>query len=199
VGIRHLVQGEADPGWLLREDVGRGLAEVASRGLRFDLLVLPHQLPAAVELARRMPELPLVLDHAAKPPLRDGNLTAWAADLHALAAAGPVTCKLSGLVTEARPGWAVDDLRPAVDEVLTAFGPSHTMFGSDWPVCEASGGWARWVGAAEQLLSTLSAGELDDVLWGTAGRFYGLDLTAPIPSPPDPLPETGHRRHHCSL
>jgi L-fuconolactonase len=98
-------------------------------------------------------------------------------------------------VTEARPGWAVDDLRPAVDEVLAAFGPSHTMFGSDWPVCEASGGWARWAGAAEQLLSTLSAGELDDVLWGTAGRFYGLDLTAPIPSPPDPLPETGHRQH----
>jgi L-fuconolactonase len=183
LGIRHLVQGEVDPGWLLRDDVGRGLAEVAARGLRFDLLVLPHQLPAAVALARRTPELPLVLDHAAKPPLRDGDVTAWAADLRALAAAGPVFCKLSGLVTEARPGWALDDLRPAVDGVLAAFGPSRTLFGSDWPVCEAAGGWARWAAAAEELLLPLTAAELGDVLQGTARRFYGLDPAARSPSP----------------
>jgi predicted TIM-barrel fold metal-dependent hydrolase len=182
LGIRHLVQGEADPDWLLRDDVGRGLAEVAARGLRFDLLVLPHQLPAAVALARRMPELPLVLDHAAKPPLRDGDVTGWAADLRVLAASGPVACKLSGLVTEAGPGWTVEDLRPAADEVLSAFGPSRTLFGSDWPVCEAAGGWARWAAAAEELLAGLSAPELDDVLQGTARRFYGLDL--PDPTPP---------------
>jgi L-fuconolactonase len=183
LGVRHLVQGEADPGWLLRDDVGRGLAEVAARGLRFDLLVRPHQLPAAVALARRMPELPLVLDHAAKPPLRGGDLRAWAADLRTLAAAGPVACKLSGLVTEARPGWTVEDLRPAADEVLSAFGPSRTLFGSDWPVCEAAGGWARWAAAAEELLAGLSAPELDDVLEGTACRFYGLDLAARSPAP----------------
>ena len=183
VGIRHLVQGEADPGWLLRDDVGRGLAEVAARGLRFDLLVRPHQLPAAVALARRMPELPLVLDHAAKPPLRDGDLTDWGSDLRALATAGPVACKLSGLVTEARPGWAAEDLRPAADEVLSAFGPARTLFGSDWPVCEAAGGWARWAAAAEELLASLSAPELDDVLQGTARRFYGLDLAARTPAP----------------
>jgi L-fuconolactonase len=181
VGIRHLVQGEADPDWLLRDDVGRGLAEVAARELRFDLLVLPHQLAAAVTLARRMPELPLVLDHAAKPPLRDGDLRAWAADLRALAAAGPVICKLSGLVTEARPDWTVQDLRPAADEVLSAFGPSRTLFGSDWPVCEAAGGWARWAAAAEELFAGLSATELDDVLQGTANRCYGLDLAGRAP------------------
>jgi predicted TIM-barrel fold metal-dependent hydrolase len=183
LGVRHLVQGEADPGWLLREDVGRGLAEVAARGLRFDLLVRPQQLAAAVGLARRMPELPMVLDHAAKPPLRDGDLTAWSADLRALAAAGPVACKVSGLVTEAHPGWTVEDLRPAADEVLSAFGPSRTLFGSDWPVCEAAGGWARWAAAAEELLAGLSAPELDDVLQGTASRFYGLDLADRTPAP----------------
>ena len=183
VGIRHLVQGEADPEWLLRDDVGRGLAEVAARGLRFDLLVLPHQLPAAVELARRMPDLPLVLDHAAKPPLRDGDLKSWAAELDALAAAGPVTCKLSGLVTEAGPGWTVEDLRPPAEEVLAAFGPARTMLGSDWPVCEAAGGWSRWAAAAEHLLASLTAGELDDVLQGTARQFYRLDLPAETPSP----------------
>jgi L-fuconolactonase len=183
VGIRHLVQGEADPDWLLRDDVGRGLAEVAARGLSFDLLVLPHQLPAAVLLARRMPELPLVLDHAAKPPLRGGDLRSWAADVRALAAAGPVTCKLSGLVTEAGPGWTVEDLRPAAEQVLGTFGPARTMFGSDWPVCEAVGGWSRWAAAAEQLLAPLAAGELDDVLQGTARRFYRLDSPARSPSP----------------
>jgi predicted TIM-barrel fold metal-dependent hydrolase len=182
LGIRHLVQGEADPDWLLRDDVGRGLGEVAVRGLRFDLLVLPPQLPAAVALARRLPELPLVLDHAGKPPLREGDLTAWVSDLRALAAAAPVTCKLSGLVTEAGPGWTVDDLRPAAEAVLTAFGPSRTMFGSDWPVCEASGGWSRWAAAAEELLAPLTAAERDDVLQGTACRFYGLGLPAAPPS-----------------
>jgi L-fuconolactonase len=178
VGVRHLVQGESDPAWLLRDDVARGLAEVASRGLRFDLLVRPHQLPAAVELARRAPELPLVLDHAAKPPLRDGTLAAWAADLRALAAAGPVTCKLSGLVTEAGPGWGLADLRPAAEEVLAAFGPTRTMFGSDWPVCEAAGGWSRWAAAVEELLSPLAPQELDAVLSGTARGFYGLVSTS---------------------
>jgi predicted TIM-barrel fold metal-dependent hydrolase len=179
VGIRHLVQAEPDPGWLLRDDVGRGLTEVASRGLRFDLLVLPHQLPGAVALARRMPQLQLVLDHAAKPPLRDGDLRTWSADLRALAAAGPVTCKVSGMVTEAGPSWLSADLRPAVEQVLEAFGPARTMFGSDWPVCEAAGGWSRWAEAAEELLAALSAAELDDVLRQTARRSYGLDLSHP--------------------
>jgi len=174
VGIRHLVQGEPDPAWLLRDDVSRGLADVASRGLRFDLLVRPHQLPAAVELALRFPDLPLVLDHAAKPPLRDGDLAAWAVDLRALASAGRVSCKLSGLPSEARPGWTVADLRPAAEEVLAAFGPSRTMFGSDWPVCEAAGGWSRWASAVQALLGSLAEDELDQVLSGTARRCYGL-------------------------
>lgn len=183
VGVRHLVQGEPDPRWLLRDDVRRGLAAVASRDLQYDVLVLPHQLPAAAALARALPDVPLVLDHAGKPPLREGDLRAWVSDLRALAASPQVTCKLSGLVSEAFPTWSVADLRPAAEEVLDAFGPERVLFGSDWPVCVAAGGWARWAEAAEHLVSGLTPAERDDVLAGTAVRTYGL-ARARRPSPP---------------
>ena len=179
VGIRHLVQAEPDPMWLMRDDVRRGLAAVAARGLSFDLLVLPHQLKAAAALAERTPQLSLILDHAAKPRLRDGDLGAWAADIRALAASPQVTCKLSGLVTEAdHHRWTVEDLRPATDVLLDCFGPQRLMFGSDWPVCVVAGGWARWAAAAEELLAPLSAAELGQVLTGTATRAYGLGIAA---------------------
>ncbi|NAZ82628.1 amidohydrolase family protein [Kineococcus sp. R8] len=182
VGLRHLVQGEADPAWLLREDVRRGLEAVAARGLRYDVLVRPHQLAAAAELARRAPHLPLVLDHAGKPALRDGELGTWERDLRALAASEQVHCKLSGLVSEADPlAWTVEDLRPAAEAVLDAFGPERVAFGSDWPVCVAAGGWARWADAAGTLLGGLDPGELDDVLRGTAIRTYGLRARPHVP------------------
>ena len=179
VGLRHLVQAEPDPMWLLRQDVGRGLDAVAARGLSFDLLVRPHQLKVAAALAQRAPQLSLVLDHAAKPRLRDGDLAAWAADIRALAASPQVTCKLSGLVTEAdHRHWTVEDLRPATDVLLDCFGPQRLMFGSDWPVCVVAGGWASWASAAEELLAALSAAERDEVLNGTAARAYGLRSAA---------------------
>ena len=175
VGVRHLVQAEPDPMWLWREDVRRGLDAVAARGLSFDLLVRPHQLKVAAALAEAMPHLSLVLDHAAKPQVRDGDLGAWAADIRALAASPQVTCKLSGLVTEAdHRRWTVDDLRPATDVLLDCFGPQRLMFGSDWPVCVVAGGWARWAAAAEELLAQLSRAELNQVLVSTATRAYGL-------------------------
>lgn len=182
VGLRHLVQSEPDPEWLLQDEVRRNLAEVAARGLTFDLLVLPHQLKAATALAERRPDLSLVLDHGAKPPLRQGSLSAWSAGVRALAAAPRVTCKLSGLITEAdHESWTVADLRPAVDALLEYFGPHRLMFGSDWPVCRVAGGWAAWADAVEELLASLSADELEDVLVGTAVRTYGLAID-PRPS-----------------
>jgi L-fuconolactonase len=184
VGVRHLVQGEADPRWLLRDDVRAGLDAVAARGLRYDVLVRPHQLAAAAELARRAPHVPLVLDHAGKPDLRRGDLAGWEHDLRALAAAEQVHCKLSGLVSEADPrGWTLDVLRPAAEVVLDAFGPSRVAFGSDWPVCVAAGGWGRWAEAAGHLLAGLAPGELDDVLRGTAVRTYGLRSRAAAATP----------------
>ncbi|MEV7887260.1 amidohydrolase family protein [Streptomyces sp. NPDC002817] len=170
-GIRHQVQGEPDPEWLLRADVRRGLAAVAAAGLVYDLLVLPRQLPACVEAAAALPQLTFVLDHVGKPPIASGTLEPWAAGLRALAAHPNTVCKLSGMVTEADPaGWTVDDLRPYADVVLDAFGPDRLMFGSDWPVCGLAATYAQVLDAAEELV-----GSHDRRIFGTtATRVYDL-------------------------
>ncbi|MEU6673733.1 amidohydrolase family protein [Streptomyces sp. NPDC046925] len=175
VGIRHQVQGEPDPQWLLRPDVRRGLAAVGAAGLAYDLVVLPHQLPACVEAARDHPGLTFVLDHAGKPPIASGTLEPWAADIRSLAALPNTVCKLSGLVTEADRGtWTVDDLRPYADTVLEAFGPDRLMFGSDWPVCTLAATYAEVVDAARELTGSLSESERTSVFAGTATRVYRL-------------------------
>ncbi|MFF4272918.1 amidohydrolase family protein [Streptomyces sp. NPDC001536] len=169
-GIRHQVQGEPDPRWLLRPDVRRGLAAVAGAGLVYDLLVLPHQLPACVEAAASLPQLTLVLDHLGKPPIASGTLEPWATDLRALAAHPNTVAKLSGLVTEADPTtWTVDDLRPYTDVALDAFGPDRLMFGSDWPVCRLAAPYGEVLDAAREL-----TGPDTRILETTATRVYDL-------------------------
>jgi predicted TIM-barrel fold metal-dependent hydrolase len=173
--VRHLVQGESDPDWLQRPDVERGLRAVAERGLGYDVLIRSHQFPQAIRLAERLPELPLVLDHAGKPPLVTRELTDWAQQVRTLARHPQVRCKVSGLVTEAdHEKWTVDDIRPVWDVLLSAFGPDRLMFGSDWPVCVLAGGWNRWAAAVEELLGGCSGTETDAVLAGTATDFYHL-------------------------
>jgi L-fuconolactonase len=132
VGVRHQVHDEPDADWLLRADVKRGIAAAGEAGLAFDLLVRARELPAAVETARRLPNVRFVLDHVAKPPFRSGDLTAWATGVAALAELPNTTCKLSGLFTEAGEGT---DVRPVVEQALAWFGADRCMFGSDWPVC----------------------------------------------------------------
>jgi L-fuconolactonase len=179
-GVRHQVQHEPDPAWLTRPDVVRGLRTVADAGLVYELLVLPHQLPAAVAAVRAVPGGRFVLDHCAKPPVASGPIGPWAADVRALAAAGDVVCKLSGLVTEARwDGWSVDDLRPYADVVLDAFGADRVAAGSDWPVCLLAAGYAQVWDAVDALVEGCSAAERRAVLRGTAVRTYGLDVSAP--------------------
>ncbi|NUU20292.1 MAG: amidohydrolase family protein [Streptomycetaceae bacterium] len=176
VGIRHQIQGEPDPRWILRTDVLHGLAAVADAGLAYDLLVLPHQLPAATTAAARLPGLTFVLDHAAKPPVASGATEPWASRIRAFADLPNTVCKLSGLVTEARRShWTVADLRPYSDTVLDAFGPDRTMFGSDWPVCTLAADYSEVIDAARSLTAGLSAAEQHSVLQGTAVRTYGLE------------------------
>ncbi|MEV0523739.1 amidohydrolase family protein [Streptomyces sp. NPDC050439] len=175
VGIRHQVQGEPDPQWLLRPDVRRGLAAVGAAGLAYDLVVLPHQLPACVEAAREHPELTFVLDHLGKPPIASGALEPWAAAVRSLAALPNTVCKLSGLVTEADPkSWTVDGLRPYADTVLDAFGPDRLIFGSDWPVCTLAATYAEVADAARKLTDSLTESERAALFAGTAARVYGL-------------------------
>ncbi|MDX3803238.1 amidohydrolase family protein [Streptomyces sp. AK04-3B] len=178
--LRHLVQGEPDPQWLQQPSVERGLRTIGQHGLAYDLLIRDHQFDQAVRLAERLPELPLVLDHAGKPPVARGELGDWERDVRRLAAHPQVRCKVSGLVTEAdHRKWTTDDLRPVWDVLLSAFGTQRLMFGSDWPVCLLAGGWNQWAATVEELLLGCSAAETDAVLAGTAAGFYRLDPANP--------------------
>ncbi|WP_425576432.1 amidohydrolase family protein [Streptomyces glaucosporus] len=175
VGIRHQVQGEPDPRWLLRPDVARGMRALSEAGLVHELVVLPHQLPAAVEAAAAHPDLVFVLDHLGKPPVADGRSEPWAGDLRRLAGLPNTVCKLSGLVTEARrDAWTVADLRPFADTALEAFGPRRLMFGSDWPVCLLAASYGRVVDTARALTAHLAPAERAEVFGGTAARVYGI-------------------------
>jgi len=174
--LRHIVQAETDPQWLQRPAVEHGLAALASRDLAYDVLIRAGQLPQAVRLAERLPDLRLVLDHAAKPPIAAGDLGAWRADMTALATHPQVCCKLSGLVTEAdHARWTTADIRPVWDLLLEVFGPRRLMFGSDWPVCVVAGGWDRWAETVDELVRELSPGDQHAVLAGTATTFYRLE------------------------
>lgn len=175
-GIRHQVQSEPDPDWLTRPAVLRGLRAVAGAGLRYDLVIRPHQLPAAAAAADAVPGLAFVLDHAGKPDVC-GDLGPWEAGLRALAARPNVTCKLSGLVTEAPPGTPPGAFGRVADVVLDAFGAARVMVGSDWPVCLLRGSYGSVLDLARTLTAGLGAPERAAVLGGTAARVYGLGVS----------------------
>ena len=175
VGVRHLVQSEPDAGWLLRDDVLRGLAAVAEAGLVYDLLVRQHQLPAAVAAVERVPGGRWVLDHVGKPVIDPGVFDEWAGHIDALSRHRSVACKLSGLVTELAPEQPLDELRPWAAYVLEVFGAERTMVGSDWPVCLLCSSYDEVIGLAETVLAGLDDAGRADVWGGTAARVYGLD------------------------
>jgi L-fuconolactonase len=175
VGIRHQVHDEADPAWLLRPDVQRGLAAVAQAGLAYDLLVRPRELPAAHETALRHPGMRFVIDHLAKPPIRQGGSAAWEEWMPRLAALPTVSCKLSGLVTEADwHCWTIEELRPYVARVLAWFGPDRMMFGSDWPVCLVAASYAQVFETARKLVEGLGPAEAEALFGGAAAMAYRL-------------------------
>ncbi|MFE7323723.1 amidohydrolase family protein [Streptomyces sp. NPDC057565] len=175
VGIRHQVQEEPDPHWLLRPDVRRGLLAVAASGLAYDLVVKPHQLPAAVAAAAGLTGLTFVLDHLGKPPIATGALDPWSNDLRKFAALPNTVCKLSGLLTEAVPGsWRIEDLQPYVETALEAFGPQRLLFGSDWPVSTLEAGYSEVVRITDRLTDSLSPVEKDALFRLNAMRVYNL-------------------------
>ena len=179
VGVRHVVQDEPDPRFLLGDTLIRGLRHLAPLSLTYDLLLYPHQLPAAAELAALLPEQPLVLDHLAKPRVRDGVATAlepWRREIRALARHANVSCKLSGLVTEAAwQGWRREDFTPYLEAALDAFGPDRLMFGSDWPVCLLAAEYADVASLVTDFIRPLAPADQEAILGGTAARFYGID------------------------
>ncbi len=173
-GLRPMLQDIAETEWILRAEMQPALRAMVSAGLRFDALIQPRHLGVLLRLCERHPELRVVIDHGAKPDVAGGVFEPWAAEIALVARETSAVCKLSGLVTEARRDWRVDDLRPYVEHLIWVFGPSRLMWGSDWPVVELAGGYARWRQATIALLARLSSADRDAILGGTALGFYGL-------------------------
>lgn len=175
LGIRHVTQDEPDDDFIVRGDVIRGLQVLQKYQVPFDLLFFVKHLKHAVTVARACPDLPLVIDHLAKPRIREQSLTDWEADFRAAARCENVYCKLSGMVTEADwKNWKPSDLKPYIDIALDAFGPSRLMYGSDWPVCELAATYEQVYDALTENISALSNSEKEQIFGKTAARFYGI-------------------------
>ncbi|MFM9107601.1 MAG: amidohydrolase family protein [Chloroflexota bacterium] len=177
VGARHMVQDEPDPDWLLQPAVRRGLLALAEAGLAYDLLLKPPQIAAATRLCAELPEVRFVVDHIAKPPIASGEIAAWRAAMAPFAGMPHVSCKLSGMITEADwAGWRPEHLEPYVQQTMEWFGEDRVMFGSDWPVCLLAGGYGQVKAALEQALGPVSPVARAKIWGGNAIRFYGLEL-----------------------
>ena len=177
VGIRHQVHDEPDPDWLRRPDVRRGVTAVGAAGLVYDLLVRTRELPAALDLARDLAAVPFVIDHLAKPPIRDGTLGPWADAVAPFGELPNVSAKVSGLLTEADwARWTVDDLVPPIRHALDVFGPERLLFGSDWPVSLLAAPYERVVAATIEALDRagLAASDRAAVMGLNAARVYRL-------------------------
>lgn len=173
VGIRHLVHEEPDDDWLAREDVVRGLAVLEDLDVPFDLLLRPQHLRHVPRLSERLPRLRMVIDHIAKPQIRDHRMEPWATELRTAAENPNVWCKLSGMITEADlASWTPDDLAPYVETTLDAFGPDRLMYGSDWPVCTLAGSYERVIGALRHVLGELDPAVETSIFGGSAVSFY---------------------------
>jgi L-fuconolactonase len=176
VGLRHQVHDEPDSRWLLRDDVRRGLRAVEDAGLVYDFLVRTREIPAAVTTARDFSEIRFVIDHIGKPPIRTGEIREWAAAMAPFADLPNVTCKLSGMITEANwAGWRPEDLVPYVRRVLEWFGEERVMFGSDWPVCLLAGSYTQVFDAAQFALGECSSEARAKIFGLNAVRAYRLD------------------------
>ncbi len=175
VGVRHITQDEPDDDFIVRPDVLRGLEVLQRHQVPFDLLFFVRHLKHAATLGRRLPELPMVIDHLAKPEIKRKTMDPWRDDLRKAAQCPNIFCKLSGMITEADwDQWKPEDLKPCVEIALEAFGPERCMFGSDWPVSELAGSYDQVHAALTETLGPLSASETDQIFGGTACDFYGL-------------------------
>lgn len=174
-GLRPMLQDLDDDNWIADPALAPAVDAMLRHGLRFDALVLPRHLPALYAFAARHPMLPIVIDHGAKPLIEAGVLEPWRSDIARLAELPQVSCKLSGLVTEAGADWDVDRLRPYVDHLLAQFGPRRLIWGSDWPVLNLAADYPRWLAACVALLDGLSEADRNAVFGLNALRFYRID------------------------
>lgn len=174
VGLRPMIQDIPDPDWMLGSRLEPAIAEMERNRLRFDALIKPRHLAPFRKFLRKYPNLSVVIDHGAKPPIREGGFAAWAPAMREIARDERVFCKLSGLVTEAKSDWQIADLKGYIDHLVASFGAGRLMWGSDWPVVNLAGGYDRWMEASEACLASLGGAEQAAIFGGTAARFYGV-------------------------
>ena len=178
-GMRHLIHEETNPDWVLQKQVIEGLSILAERGLTFDVVaVFPNHLKHVPALAEQVPNLKMVIDHLAKPPLGDEERATWREQLAKAAECPNVYAKVSGLntVTPDFENWTYEDIKPLVDYAIEQFGPERLMFGSDWPVAVLAGDYAKVWQETKKCLADLSEAEQDAILGGTGNSFYSLGL-----------------------
>jgi len=175
VGVRHVVQDEPDANFMLQPEFLRGIGKLTAHRLVYDILIFPKQLPAAIDLAKRFPEQTFVLDHIAKPFIKDGTLSPWGKQIRELAKSPNVFCKVSGMVTEAKHGsWKKEDFKPYLDIVFEAFGMDRLMYGSDWPVCLLSGSYRDVFGIVDEYVTAHAGKAADKIFGGNAANAYQL-------------------------
>lgn len=176
-GFRHVVQDEPDPNFMLRDDFRRGLKALEGFDYTYDILVYPHQLDAAIKTVQDFPKINFVLDHIAKPDIKNNKMDNWLPKIKALAASPNVYCKISGMVTEATwQRWRQEDFVPYLDAVVEAFGIDRLMFGSDWPVCLLSGTFAEVLGILKTYMASHSREDQEKVFYKNALSFYRLEI-----------------------
>lgn len=174
-GVRHVVQDEPDPNFILRDDFNRGVSALKPYGLVYDVLIYERHLPQSIQFVDRHPSQVFVLDHIAKPRIKQAMAAPWRENIRELARRPHVYCKVSGMVTEADwKAWTPDELQVYFDAVLEAFGPKRLMFGSDWPVCLAATTYSRWYEVVSGWVERLSEAERTRFWAGTAAEAYGL-------------------------
>ncbi|WP_031428590.1 amidohydrolase family protein [Flavimarina sp. Hel_I_48] len=174
-GFRHIVQAEKDPDFLLRKPFLAGISQLSNYNFTYDILVFPHQLGAVLEFVKKFPKQKFVIDHLAKPYIKDGFIEGWANQIKAIGACENVWCKLSGMITEADyKKWTYKDLDPYMNIVLEAFGPERILYGSDWPVCLVAGQYGEVLEVAKRFANSLSAQEQEQFWFKNAIEFYNL-------------------------
>lgn len=176
-GLRPMLQDLEDPNWIAKPVLKPVIEAMVDQGLRFDALVFTAHIDALIKMMTQHPDLPVVIDHGAKPPIASGDLSLWKEKIAQLASNKAIYCKLSGLLTECSATQDIDSIRPAFDHLLNCFGSERLMWGSDWPVLKLREEYPNWLSIAQNLIEELPVEDQKNIMSRNATLFYGLDST----------------------